>query len=216
MEQGKQHTATATEANTAGLDLGLRVLVTLSDGTMYDGMDDSWIEDLKRSGDHEFIRSMRLEIQQETATKVISHLQATGKKFLVMETLDFSGFQSQRWTDADLRRRIQNADWPTFLSLINQEAARAGITIIRLPQHTPTSRMCSQCLFTMPSAAMKLRVKVWTCPQCNVTHDRDVNAAKVIQRLGICQHAQEGVYTPQQRPGTSSGYHPTTTIQGRL
>ncbi|MDQ6994048.1 MAG: transposase, partial [Mariprofundaceae bacterium] len=36
-----------------------------------------------------------------------------------------------------------------------------------------------------PKVALKLSDREWTCPQCNTTHDRDINAAKNIQQIGL-------------------------------
>ena len=34
---------------------------------------------------------------------------------------------------------------------------------------------------------MPLKVRTWTCKDCGTEHDRDINAALVIKRLGILE-----------------------------
>ena len=38
-----------------------------------------------------------------------------------------------------------------------------------------TSRICSKCGFN--SGAKPLEIREWTCPNCQIHHDRDINAA---------------------------------------
>jgi hypothetical protein len=38
--------------------------------------------------------------------------------------------------------------------------------------------------YTAPNFLTKFEVREWTCPSCNMTHDRDVNAARNILRMG--------------------------------
>ncbi|MGC8520213.1 MAG: zinc ribbon domain-containing protein, partial [Steroidobacteraceae bacterium] len=48
-----------------------------------------------------------------------------------------------------------------------------------------TSRACSSCgSLSGPKGVNGLRVRVWTCCECGDSHDRDVNAARNIVRLG--------------------------------
>ena len=39
----------------------------------------------------------------------------------------------------------------------------------------PSSKICSQCGYTMPK--MPIAMRKWTCPQCQTHHDGDINTA---------------------------------------
>ena len=43
--------------------------------------------------------------------------------------------------------------------------------------------MCSNCLSL--TGKKPLNVRIFTCPVCGTTHDRDINAAKVIEHFGL-------------------------------
>ncbi len=47
----------------------------------------------------------------------------------------------------------------------------------------PTSKICSEC--GAINQDLTLSDRTWVCKNCGVVHDRDVNAAKNIRRLGI-------------------------------
>jgi len=46
----------------------------------------------------------------------------------------------------------------------------------------PTSRICSACGYTLSELPLKMRS--WTCPNCGAEHDRDVNAAVNLLKVG--------------------------------
>ncbi|WP_338126462.1 zinc ribbon domain-containing protein [Pseudomonas luteola] len=48
-----------------------------------------------------------------------------------------------------------------------------------------TTRVCSACgSLVGPQGVNGLRIKEWTCCECGVAHDRDINAARNILALG--------------------------------
>ena len=49
----------------------------------------------------------------------------------------------------------------------------------------------------MVMTEMPLRVRQWQCPVCGVVHDRDVNAAQNIARVGLGQMEKVGQELPE-------------------
>ncbi len=55
------------------------------------------------------------------------------------------------------------------------------------------TRVCSSCeALTGPRGLDKLGVRSWECRECGVVHDRDVNAARNILKVGVRSRAYPG------------------------
>ncbi|WP_425480070.1 zinc ribbon domain-containing protein [Metallibacterium scheffleri] len=74
-----------------------------------------------------------------------------------------------------------------------------------------TTRACSSCgQHTGPSGLRQLVVREWTC-ECGVTHDRDINAARNILRLG-CEPPSAGTRYPSPSPPSQQA----NALRGRI
>ncbi len=84
----------------------------------------------------------------------------------------------------ELRRQLEyKADW-------------YGRNVIAVDRFYPSSKTCSAC--GVITAKMPLSVREWVCTACGVRHDRDVNAAKVLQAAGLAVAAcGDGVRPPR-------------------
>ncbi|WP_264371129.1 transposase [Azotobacter chroococcum] len=61
-------------------------------------------------------------------------------------------------------------------------------------QGSRTTRTCSSCgSLSGPQGVNGLRIREWTCSECGVAHDRDVNAARNILAVG---HGRPAVGIP--------------------
>lgn len=47
----------------------------------------------------------------------------------------------------------------------------------------PSSKTCSKC--GSINKDLTLKDREWICPKCNEKHDRDINAAKNIKKMGL-------------------------------
>ena len=52
-----------------------------------------------------------------------------------------------------------------------------------LRQRTDAYKRCFDCGHVLDT--LSLDVRIWTCPECGVIHDRDINAAKNIHAAGL-------------------------------
>ena len=50
-----------------------------------------------------------------------------------------------------------------------------GKTIKELDRFYPSSKTCSCCSFVIDK--LPLTIRYWTCPNCQTSHDRDINAS---------------------------------------
>lgn len=58
-----------------------------------------------------------------------------------------------------------------------------GHNLIFIDRWAPTTKTCSCCGFH--NSTLTLSDRSWTCPGCGTHHDRDVNAALNIKRMGL-------------------------------
>ena len=94
-----------------------------------------------------------------------------------------------------LARAISDAGWSQFRSMLEYKAEWYEREIIAIDRWYPSSKTCSACGHLL--ASLPLSEREWVCPGCGVIHDRDVNAAKVIQAVGLTVSAcGDGVRLP--------------------
>jgi putative transposase len=93
-----------------------------------------------------------------------------------------------------LAKAIGGAGWGGLRIEIAYKAERAGKHFVALDQWAATSKTCFAC--GERAAEMPLSVRHWTCANCGSEHDRNINAALNIKRLGILELRAGGVHVP--------------------
>lgn len=81
-----------------------------------------------------------------------------------------------------LAKAISDVGWGELVRQLEYKAAWYGRTLVRIDRWYPSSKRCHACGHVLES--LPLDVRQWTCPQCGVRHDRDINAAKNILAVG--------------------------------
>ena len=95
--------------------------------------------------------------------------------------------------NSKLARSINDASWSKFVSMLIYKASWYGRTIVKIPSDYPSSQLCSTC-GNKNSITKNLSVRTWTCPNCGMVHDRDINAAINILRKGIEMLSKDGTH----------------------
>ncbi|MDV6378603.1 IS200/IS605 family element RNA-guided endonuclease TnpB [Sporosarcina sp. GW1-11] len=82
-----------------------------------------------------------------------------------------------------LAKSIADVSWSAFITKLEYKAKWYGKTIIRVSRWFPSSQICSDCGHRDGKKALSIRE--WTCSNCHVQHDRDINASKNILIEGL-------------------------------
>ena len=73
--------------------------------------------------------------------------------------------------------------WKKFVEMLKYKARIYGKTFRQVSRWYPSSKNCSNCGYY--NKDLKLEQTQWKCPQCQKTHDRDINAGKNILKQGL-------------------------------
>ena len=85
-----------------------------------------------------------------------------------------------------MAKSVLDAGWSDFKKMLSYKAIRHGGKVIEVSE-AYTSQTCSTCGALpegRPRGIAGLEIRQWECGGCGAVHDRDVNAALNIARLG--------------------------------
>jgi len=141
------------------------------------------------------LRVARLQAKlSDSRSDYINKLTSTLVKknqLISMEDLNVKGMVKNHC----LAKSISDASWGEIVRQIKYKAEWYGREFIQIGRFFPSSKLCGSCGYIHD---LKLSDRKWTCPKCNTTHDRDLNAAQNILRQGMslfkaCGLSESGV-----------------------
>ena len=106
-----------------------------------------------------------------------------------------------RKAKAGLNRRILEQSFAEIRRCLEYKAEDCGGEVIAIDRFFPSSKTCSSCGYINES--LTLNQRFWTCVSCSEHHDRDVNAAKNIQAVGLTVLACGDSVRPPKKSMTS-------------
>ena len=90
-----------------------------------------------------------------------------------------------------LAKSVTDVSWGKFISMLTYKAEWNGKKIVKVDRYFPSSQTCHICGY-VNKQIKDLSVREWECPVCHAHHDRDVNAAINILRIGLNNNISAG------------------------
>jgi putative transposase len=115
---------------------------------------------------------LRADFTHKLTTRLCRENQA-----IAIEDLNVAGMLKNE----KLARAINDIGFGEIRRQLEYKSVRYNTRLIIANRFFPSSKLCSRCDFV--NDALTLKDREWTCPNCNVHHDRDINAAINLKRL---------------------------------
>ena len=184
-----------------GVDLGLRDLAVLSDGTRvqapralrrYEAKLRRLNQELSRRTKHgknwrktqaklgrlyERIANVRADVTHKLTASLVERFRVIG-----IEDLCVRGMARGR-----LAKSVLDAAPAEIRRQLTYKAPLAGSLLVVADRFFPSSKRCSRCGHVL--AELGLGTRRWTCPACGAEHDRDENAAENLKQVAVAHTA---------------------------
>lgn len=181
----------AAEASTkhVGVDLGLKELATLSDGNKIETPSfyrhsERAIGTAQRAKKTKRARTIHAKVANRRKDYLNKASTALAKEYGLIVIGDVS---PSKLSQTSMAKSVNDAGWSYFKKMLSYKAKMHGGCAIEVSERL-SSQVCSECGSLPPSrpkGIADLGKRTWTCDDCETVHDRDVNAAKNILRVGL-------------------------------
>jgi len=185
------HVATAVKAEPGdvGIDLGLKTLATCSNGKKFGAA--RYLRKFSRKlslaqkdGKSKRVKSLNAKIKnsRNDLSHKISNELTRDHQLVVIGNVSSSKLVKTR-----MAKSVLDAGWSQLRTFLKYKAIARECMYMEVSEHL-TSQTCSCCKTRSPAGAPKgvkgLGIREWVCGVCGAVHDRDVNAALNILRIG--------------------------------
>lgn len=180
-----------------GIDVGIKNLATLSDGTTFKNP-----QALKKAQERLRLLQKRVARRKKGSANRKKAVQQLAKQYyriscirndaihkatsaVIAKQPSALGIESlnvqEMMKNHQLAQAIADASMSEFLRQIKYKAAWAGIPVVIAEQSFPSSKTCSRCGYIKKKLGIQIRI--FRCPKCNLRIDRDLNAAINLKNL---------------------------------
>ena len=195
-----------------GIDVGINTLATLSSGIKYENprplkryerklkrearklsrkvlKSNNWFKQLlKVQRIHYKIACIRNDTHHKATTGIVKNASAIG-----IETLKITNMLKNK----KLSKALSDSALGGFLSKLKTKAETLGIPVTEADQFFASSKTCSSCGHKKDDLTLKDRT--YHCSQCDISIDRDVNAAINLRNVAVGQtETQNACGVPNQ------------------
>ncbi len=180
-----------------GIDLGIKTFAVMSNGEKTESPSykklDRKVRKLQRKLARQLHDSKRRNVTRIRIAKLHNRIVDTRKDFLhklstkivneneviILEDLNVSGMVKNR----KLARAISQQGWYEFRTLCEAKSEKFGREFKTISRWEPTSQVCSDCGFKW--GKINLSIRSILCLSCGTEQDRDENAARNIEQVGM-------------------------------
>ena len=214
-------TITTKKRDVIGVDLGVKVLATCSDGTVFEGVKAykklaaklSRMQYLLRQkviGSNNWKKAQakiaRLQkrianLRKDNLHKITTYL-AKNHSRVVIEDLNVSGMMANH----KLAKAIGDMGFYQFRRQLEYKAKLYGSEVLVVPRFYPSSKTCSNCHRVKEN--LTLSERTFVCDHCGLSIDRDLNASINLEMAGSSPVSACGLSKSrlsQNEAGTNQG-----------
>lgn len=123
---------------------------------------------------YKYIKNMRTDFLHKQSTKLVNDNQ-----IIIIEDLNVKGLIKNK----RLSKEIQSVAWGEFKRLLTYKCEKQGKILVKVDRFYPSSKVCNCCGYK--NKFLTLSDRLWQCPKCRTTLDRDQNASINIEKEGI-------------------------------
>ena len=180
-----------TVTDGVGIDLGVKDLAIVSDGKVFKNINkSSKVKGLEKrlrreqrclSRKYEFIEKQKLKVQklhqritrirEDYENKTIHEIVKQKPRFITVEDLNVKGMMKNR----HLAKAVAAQRFNYLLAKLKRKAEIISIEFREVDRFYPSSKSCHVCGHI--HKGLKLKDRVYVCPECGYTADRDFNAS---------------------------------------
>lgn len=202
-----------------GIDVGIKDFAILSDGKVFESQkylksNLKKLRVMQRTVSRRYQRNKKKEEQSNNwkkAVKQVAKLQehiafqrydflhkvstwiAENYSTVCVETLNVKGMMKNH----HLAQAISDCSWGMFISMLEYKCDN----LVKIDKWFASSQTCSECGY-VNTATKNLAIREWTCPECGAHHNRDLNAARNIEREGLSLCGLKVIGCDKPVPGT--------------
>lgn len=191
-----------------GIDLGVKNLATLSNGTVYENpkyllKSEKKLKREQRSLSRKLKGSNRYNRQKQKVNRTHAKIRhqrqdrihkittdlVTNFHEIVIEDLNVSGMVKNH----KLSKAISDAGFNTIRQMLRYKCIQRGRKLTVIDRFEPTSKRCSCCGHVKVKLALSERIYIfYICENCGLVMDRDLNAAINVLAAGSAPEAENG------------------------